>query len=187
MVVEELDFRKKKTELDGTDPKQAKRLSSFAYNKALSGLKAACFRAGVEVIEVKPAYTSVIDAVCHAQRRGISVYMGAAYAIARRGMGLSERPTVRAGVAPSRNGGHLTFALPERNRAKHIWSFWSKVRAQLGAAHRAHYRSGRHKLDPPPLQRQHPASSALRTITGQSRNANRSPCCWESVLEDVPL
>ncbi len=54
-------------------------------------LKAACFRAGVEGIEVDPAYTSVIGAVNHARRHGIGSHQGAAYAVARRGLGLSER------------------------------------------------------------------------------------------------
>jgi len=104
-------------------------------------LKAAAFRVGVTVIEVNPAYTSVIGAVNYAQQKGISVLMGAAFAIARRGLGLSERPTVREANAPLRSGGHVTFALPVRNRAKHVWSFWSNVRTRLKAAHVAHYRS----------------------------------------------
>jgi IS605 OrfB family transposase len=86
VVVEKLDFAKKKAELKGSDPRYARMLSSFVCNKIASGI-AACFRAGVEVIEVNPAYTSVIGAVNHAQAKGISVHMGAAFAIARRGLG----------------------------------------------------------------------------------------------------
>ncbi|MBK7001264.1 MAG: IS200/IS605 family accessory protein TnpB-related protein [Rhodoferax sp.] len=89
IVVEELNLQKKKAELETTDPKQARLLSSFACNKVASSIKAAAFRAGIEVIEVNPAYTSVIGAVNYAQTKGISVHQGAAYAIARRGLGLS--------------------------------------------------------------------------------------------------
>ena len=38
-------------------------LSSFAFRKTAASIKSACFRAGVEVVELKPAYTSVIGAV----------------------------------------------------------------------------------------------------------------------------
>jgi len=48
------------------------------------------------------------DAGDHAQRLGISVHQGAAIAIARRGLGLSESPTVREATVPTRNGGHVS-------------------------------------------------------------------------------
>jgi IS605 OrfB family transposase len=79
VVMEALDFQKKKAELEAVEPRQARMLSSFACRQITSHLKAACFRAGVEVIEVNPAYTSVMGAVNHAQRHGISVHQGAAF------------------------------------------------------------------------------------------------------------
>jgi transposase len=63
-------------------------LSSFAYNQVIQYLKAAAFRAGVQIIQVNPAYTSTIGAVNYAARFGISIHQGAAIAIARRGLGL---------------------------------------------------------------------------------------------------
>ena len=60
--------------------------------KLFSACERAAFRAGVEVLEVHPAYTSTIGAVNHAARFGISIHQGAAIAIARRSLGLSERP-----------------------------------------------------------------------------------------------
>ncbi|CAB4244023.1 protein of unknown function [Methylacidimicrobium sp. AP8] len=116
LVIERLDLRKRRAELEAVDGVRARSLSSFAYAKTNSMLKAASFRAGVKRIEVDPAYTSVIGAVNHARRHGIGSHQGAAYAVARRGWGLSERPSVREAVVPTRNGGHLTFALPARNR-----------------------------------------------------------------------
>ncbi len=153
IVIEELDFRRKKAELESTDRRAARMLSSFAYKKAGASIKSACFRAGVEVIEVNPAYTSVIGAVNHARSKGIPTHQGAAYAIARRGLGMSERPTCRVAVVPMRKGGHVTFALPARNRVKHVWSHWSNVRTRLIAAQKAHFRCGAHKKAPPPLPR----------------------------------
>ena len=186
VVVEKLNFQKKKAELEAVDPAQARMLSSFACSKTLSGLKAACFRHGVEVIEINPAYTSVIGAVNSARVRGVSVHQGAAYAIARRGLGLSERPTVREATVPTRNGGHVTFPLPARNRGKHVWSFWSGVRVKLRAAHAAHFRRGANQFPPPPLSPERPASSALWNSTVKLRGANRSQHCSESVVDDVP-
>ena len=186
VVIEQLNFRKKKAELESVDPRQARMISSFACGNVAAGIRAACFRAGVEVIEVNPAYTSVIGAVQYAQRKGISVHMGAAVAIARRGLGLSERPAVRRAVTPVRNGGHVAFDLPARNRSKHVWSLWSRVRTRLIAARQEHYRSGAHRDAPPPLRRASPALGAPGAITVQARDANRSPDRSGSVLDDVP-
>ena len=80
VVIEKLDFSKKKQELQGSDPQYARMLSSFNCNKIASGIDGACFRAGVEVIEVNPAYTSVIGAVNYAQVKGISVLSNASRA-----------------------------------------------------------------------------------------------------------
>lgn len=185
LVIEKLDFKKKKAELEAIAPKQARMISSFAYGKVISGLKSAAFRAGVEVIEVNPAFTSVIGAVNHAQIKGISVHQGAAYAVARRGLGFSERPTVRQAFVPARNGDHVTFALPARNRAKPVWSFWSKVRKSLKAAHVAHFRSGAATADPAPL-RPSPALGSYWISPAQLRGANRSQHGSGSVNDDLP-
>jgi IS605 OrfB family transposase len=187
IVVEALDFQKKKAELETTDPKQARRLASFAYNQVVSSIKAAAFRHGVEVIDVNPAYTSVIGAVNFAQQKGLSVHQGAAYAIARRGLGWSERPTVQEAIVPTRNGGHVTFALPARNRAKPVWTFWSKVRTTLKAAHAAHFRCGAHRTAPPPLSPARPGVCLRWDSTVRSRGANRSQNCSESVWPDIPF
>lgn len=187
VVIEKLDFAKKMTELEASNPAMARLLSSFACNKVRASVRAACFRAGVEVIEVNPAYTSVIGAVNYAQQKGISVHQGAAIAIARRGMGLSERPTVCRAVTPLRNGGHVTFDLPARNRSKHVWSFWSKVLTRLTAAHAAHARCGGQSVPPPPVPPARPAQGAICTSTVQSRGANRHQHCSDDVLADVPL
>lgn len=186
IVIERLDFQKKKAGLEGASPKDARMLSSFACNRALAAIRSAAFRAGVQVIEVNPAFTSVIGAVNHAQQHGISVHMGAALALARRGLGLSERPTVQQALAPARNGGHVTFALPARNRAKHVWSVWWGVRTRLKAAHAAHYRSGEAKKPPAPLPPGHapPALGPNWHSTARPRGANRSQHCSVNVMAD---
>ena len=186
LVIEKLNFQKKKAQLESVDPARARIISSFACSQVARHLKAAAFRAGVEVIEVNPAYTSVIGAVNHAQRRGISVHQGAAYAIARRGLGLREAVTMRTALVPVRSGAHVTLTVPVRNRCKHVWAQWSKISTALKVAHAAHWRSGESKTAPAPLS---PATRALGAIcpsTAKSRGANRSQHCSESVMEDIP-
>lgn len=160
VVIEKLDFQKKKAELESVDPRGARMVSAFAFKKTDNSVKSACFRAGVEVIEINPAYTSVIGAVNYARSKGIPTHQGAAYAIARRGLRMSERPTCRVAIVPARKGGHVTFALPVRNRAKHVWSFWSNVKTCLRAAHQAHFRCGACKQASPPRPRENPALCA---------------------------
>jgi IS605 OrfB family transposase len=186
VVVEKLDFAKKKAEAETANPGYARMLSAFACSKTSSAIHSACFRRGVEVIEINPAYTSVIGAVNFAQQFGISVHLGAATAIARRGLGFSERSAVRMGIVPVGNGGHSTFSLPARNRKKHIWSFWSNVRTKLKAAHVAHFRSGNAKANPAPLALILPLCSTWNLSAG-IRHANRFQNCLGNVLdEDIP-
>jgi len=104
VVIEALDFAKKKAELQKTDARYARMLSSFACNQTASSIKAACFRAGVQVMEVNPAYTSVIGAVNHAQTKGISVHQGAAFAIARRGSGGRQAREAEREANPGNSG-----------------------------------------------------------------------------------
>lgn len=186
VVCEKLNFQRKKAELETTSPTQARMISSFACTKIISGLKSAGFRRGVEIIEVNPAYTSVIGAVNHAQSKGISVHQGAALAVARRGLGLSERPIGRKAVVPVRHGGHVTFELPVRNRSKHVWSHWSAVRIRLRAAHVVHYRSGLSKEKPAPLSPEMRALGSIRSSMAKLRGANRFQNCLGSVVDDVP-
>ena len=197
IVIERLDFREKKARLEGADPSRARMLSALAYRGFDSMLRAAAFRAGIEVIAVNPAYTSVIGAVNHAARLGINVHVAAAFAIARRGLGLRERPfaayvssTCPNGIAavPARNGGHVTFALPARNRAKHVWTQWAAVRSSQSAAHVGHFRSGAAKAAPAPLSRSIQAVSATRRTKVRTLGANRQQLCSAGVpvFEDVP-
>lgn len=122
----------------------------------------------------------------YAQWHGISVHQGAALAVARRGLGFSERPPQRPAIVPVRNGGHVTFTLPARNRAKHVWSYWADIRKKLKAAHVAHFRSGEASAPPAPLFSATRTVCSHRNFVAKSHDANRSQHCSESVLEDVP-
>ncbi|MDA8065092.1 MAG: IS200/IS605 family accessory protein TnpB-related protein [Thermaerobacter sp.] len=124
-MVEELDFRKKKAALRERSPRYARMLSAFAYRKFFQLLFSRAARYGVEVIEVNPAFTSVIGEVKFASGYGLSSHGAAAVAIARRGLRFGERLRSRS-----------AFPLPARNRGKHVWSDWRRV-AQRRRAERA--------------------------------------------------
>jgi IS605 OrfB family transposase len=135
IVIERLDFADKKAALEEEGSQRARMLSSFAYKQTTQRLKAAASRAGVEVIEVNPAYTSTIGALNYAARYGMSMHQGAALAIGCRGLDWSGRPATRVVQLPTRAGGQVTLHLPVRNRAQNVWSFWSKVSRQIRATY----------------------------------------------------
>ncbi|EIM94065.1 transposase, is605 family, orfa and orfb fusion [Paraburkholderia hospita] len=78
MVAEDLNFTAKKKAIAQLGPKGARMLSGLLYAKYRRLLEAKCFRAGVELILINPAYTSTIGAVTYASRRGWSVHAAAA-------------------------------------------------------------------------------------------------------------
>jgi IS605 OrfB family transposase len=133
IAIERLDFAKKKTGLEKETRRYARMLSGFAYSQILQTLHARAFDAGIEVAAVNPACTSIIGRHKFARRYGISNHQAAAAAIGRRAMDFSESPNRRM-------ADQVAFALPVRNRAKHLWPFWRQV-ARKEAAHAARSRS----------------------------------------------
>jgi hypothetical protein len=91
VVAESLDFMAKKKAMAQLSPKGARMFSGLIYAKYRQLLDAKCFRAGVELTRIDPAWTSTIGAVKYASRRGSSVHAAAASVIARRGQRLTER------------------------------------------------------------------------------------------------
>jgi IS605 OrfB family transposase len=142
IIMEKLDFQKKKTALKETaSSKQARMLSSFAYNAIINSMKSRAWRYGVKVEEVNPAFTSVIGRVKFAKRYGLSIHGSAALCIARRSIGASERlPRYQENV-PDGKGGHVTFTLPVRNREKHVWQQWRQILRKLQVVLVAHFRT----------------------------------------------
>ena len=187
VVLEALDFSACKAALETVSPRRSRMMSALAYRQAGAMIRAASFRAGVEVIEINPAHTSVIGAVNYAQQRGVSVHIGAACSIARRGLAFSERTPRSTAIIPVRNGGHGTLTLPVRNRARHVWSYWAAIRRKLIAAHVAHYRSGGGKKPPAPLSSLPQTACSYRHLQVRSLQANRSVDRAPDVWSDVPF
>ena len=63
LVIERLDFRQKKAVLEGESRKYARMLSSFSYGKVKAYFLSRGYRAGVEIVTVNPAYSSVVGRV----------------------------------------------------------------------------------------------------------------------------
>src|ERR1700722_15850 len=142
IILEKLDFRKKKSGLkESSLPKQARMLSSFCYKAVNNSLKSRAWRYGVKVEEVNPAYTSIIGRVKFAKRYGLSIHGSAALCIARRSLRVSERLPRHPAEIPDGKGSHVTFSLPVRNREKHVWQQWRPIQRKLPAVLAAHFRT----------------------------------------------
>ncbi|MDI6825303.1 MAG: IS200/IS605 family accessory protein TnpB-related protein [Bacillota bacterium] len=151
VVVEKLDFEKKKARLREMGARYARMLSGFAYGKFHALLLSRAAREGVEVVFVNPALTSVIGQVKFGPGYGLSPHAAAAVAIARRGLGFGERLRSRSALL-----------LPARNRGRHVWSDWSRLSRRLRAERaRGRCPSEGDRGRGPPLSRAAPAA-ALR-------------------------
>ncbi len=90
-MIERLDFKQKKAQLEGESRRYSRMLSSFSYGKVKAYFISRGHRNGVEVFQVNPAYSSVIGRVKFMERYGLTVHQAAALALARRLLGCSER------------------------------------------------------------------------------------------------
>ena len=142
IVIEKLDFRQKKAVLEGESRKYSRMLSSFAYGKVKAYFLSRGYREGVEIIEVNPAYSSVVGGVKFMERYGLTVHQAAGLVLARRLLGCSER-IPRRWVCPVGNGVQVAFTVPVRKRVKHVWTYWGAVSGQLRPALAAQHRLGR--------------------------------------------
>ena len=178
IALENLDFAKKKAGLEGQEARYARMLSSFSYSKIVKTLQARAFDAGIEVMAVNPACTSIIGRHKFARRYGISNHQAAAASIGRRATHLSESPNRRM-------SDQVTFALPVRNRAKHVWSYWRDV-ARREVAHEARLRLAmRQSL----AARTPPASRSIRDLPAEFRHASSQHCSVGAIdiTLDVPF
>ncbi len=169
IVIEELDFQKKKSALESQSRKYARMLSALAYTQIQTTIRARAFDAGIEVHEVNPAYTSVIGQCKFKDRYGLSAHSAAALVIGRRALGFSE-------TLPSQV--HVTLPLSVRNRSRHVWAKWAVVSRKTSAALAARRQSG------PPRSSPSPAASmgqgtACDNLSGpvRFRYANRHNNC----------
>ena len=139
LVIENLDFSKKRDQLEGEYPGRSRMLSSFAYGKIKTHFLSRGYREGVEVVEVNPAFSSFMGRVLFMERYGLSVDQAAALVLARRLLNCSEGIPDH-GLCPDGCGGHVAFRVPVRKRVKHVWTLWGmlwgKLKPALAERHR---------------------------------------------------
>ena len=82
IVLERLDFRRKKAELEGESRKYSRMLSSLSYAKTLACFLSRGHGQGVEICQVNPAFSSVVGRVKFMERYGLSVHQAAALVLA---------------------------------------------------------------------------------------------------------
>jgi IS605 OrfB family transposase len=87
IAIEDLKFKNDKD----VNSKFARIKHQFIYSKLLKMLESACIREGIEIIKVKPQFTSKIGLYKYCHQYGIVVHNGAGMVIARRSYGFKER------------------------------------------------------------------------------------------------
>jgi IS605 OrfB family transposase len=155
VVLEELDFEEKKTLLREQGPGYARMLSAFAYRTMIQAIRSRCARSGVGVIQVNPAFTSVIGVVKYSSMYGLSGDEAAALAVARRAMNLGESVPTRT-----------AFRRPE-DRRKHVWSLWNRFGKALSPGWRHAFISARRRSGGE--TREYPAFPARASPGGNRR------------------
>jgi IS605 OrfB family transposase len=129
VAIEELDFAKKKKDLENKSAGYSRMLSGLMYSKYQQLMTTKCSKAGLELIKVNPAYTSVIGRAKYAKNLGISVHQSAAFVIGRRAQGFHERvPATLKFVVENRVE---TLHLPVRTNATGPLTNWATIRKSL--------------------------------------------------------
>ena len=118
LVVEKLDFTAKKAQTQERGTRYSRMLSNFSYGKITELLIQKTQMAGIELIFVSPAYSSIIGLVKYLKLYGLSSDTASALVLARRAMRLSER-------IPLHN------AYPIMNIGKHVWTAWYALNKKL--------------------------------------------------------
>ena len=91
VVIEDLDFAKKKASLREKGKKYARMLSNMAYSSFLQRIGTRCSCSGIELVKVDAAYTSVIGVTKYMAMYGLNSGCAAALVVARRGQGRTEK------------------------------------------------------------------------------------------------
>ena len=95
IIIEDLDFKRKKAQTSKAKGKKGKKYNSmihaFDYSRYGETIKNATHRNKVGLILVNPAYTTKIGIFKYNDRMKLNPHQGAAYVIARKGMGYTDR------------------------------------------------------------------------------------------------
>ena len=117
IAIESLDFSKKKAAMSEASRTYNSMLSNLATSTFKEALISRCNRYGIGLNLVNPAFTSVIGMIKFMGRYGLNSGTAAAMTVARRAMGMSERPP--------------TCLVRPEDRARHVWTTWNRVSRYL--------------------------------------------------------
>jgi IS605 OrfB family transposase len=120
LVVEDLKFIHDKH----ISAKLNRTTHNFSYKKFLTAIERYCLRYGVELIKVKPQFTSIIGRYKYQAKFGVNVHQSAAYAIARRAMGFKEK-------VPTKLLKLLTGKQKKELNLKNEWSKWNMIHTRI--------------------------------------------------------
>ena len=125
IVIEKLDFGSKKNRLREHSKRYALMLSQFAYAKFSDLVHSKAKLAAIQVIEVNPAYSSLIGMTKYMSLYGLNSGTAASLVLARRSLRVSERlPRV------------LFALLQPVDCNKHVWSYWARTSKLLKGCRR---------------------------------------------------
>lgn len=119
VAIEDLKFKNDK-DVHG---KFARIKHQFIYSKLLTMLESACIREGIEIIKVKPQFTSKIGLYKYCHQYGMVVHNGTAMAIARRSYNFKEK-------VPKILKDKLVKDTNKFNK-KNEWSKWNEINKNI--------------------------------------------------------
>ena len=140
IVIEKLDFSQKKASLREHSKHYALMLSQFAYSKLADLVKSKAKLAALEVIEVNPAYSTLIGLTKYMSLYGLNSGTAAALVLARRGLRFSERLSrrlyafVRTRIL--RKPQNREMSVSPVDETKHVWSYWARISKLLKGCRR---------------------------------------------------
>ena len=128
VVIEKLDFSSKKARVREHGKPYARMLSQFAYSKFSELVRSKSKLQAIQVIEINPAYSSLIGMVKFMSLYGLNSGTCASLVLARRSLRLSERlPKV------------CNALLEPVDNSKHVWTYWARISKLLKGCHRHSY------------------------------------------------
>lgn len=157
IVIEKLDFSRKKSRLREHRKRYAKMLSQFAYSKFSDLVHSKARLSAIQVEEVNPAYSSLIGMTKFMSLYGLNSGTSAALVLARRTFRFSERlPRC------------LNALLQPVDCNKHVWHYWGRTSKLLKGCHRHSFFNVRVRFGVKPNIQ---SSSRKRKILGKSQHA----------------
>ncbi len=161
IVIERLDFSSKKSRQREHGKRYAKMLSQFAYSKFSDLVHSKARLSAIQVVEINPAYSSLIGMIKFMGLYGLNSGTAAALVLARRRFRFSERlPRC------------LNALLQPVDCNKHVWHYWATTSKLLKGCCRHSFFNVRIRFGVKPNIQ---VSSEKRKILGKSRHTPAIP------------